>query len=517
MKSFLFILFLLVFSYSAEAKTFTYDQVHQMPTSIEKDYYIWRYLSQSTTTADQARSIIHETHHLNDKLIGSYKRKTGTAPRISHKPMPYSQQLKPQTDGSSQSWRIGSAKLQSIIRSNTPFGEWSQEEPFVQCYVFNNCGAAKRKSLNQQISKQQYQRMTTSKAFNKSAKLIMSEKLNNLTNALYYPPDPNNALTSNTHFDIGMYALMHNNNQSAAIYFDQARQKAEKQNEADRAAFWLYQATGNKGYLNHLLKSYDVNMYTLIARDIMNIRYPKTITPTLPKRDLPHYNSQNPIHWANIKLKLFKPGANLNSLAGQYESEEAIGVYSYIKTEESKKRSIYYPMPYRDIMSQLPKERQALIYAIARQESRFVPASVSRSFALGMMQIMPFLVEHIAKQRGENIDLDEMFDPHKAIIYANHHLNYLTEYLYNPLFIAYAYNGGIGFTKRLIQRDDYFRKGAYEPYLSMEKMTNEEAREYGKKVLTNYVIYLNKLGVSARISPFLQSLIDPSRTDNFRR
>jgi len=34
-----------------EAKTFSFDQVNTMPRSVEKDYYIWRFLSQNTTTA----------------------------------------------------------------------------------------------------------------------------------------------------------------------------------------------------------------------------------------------------------------------------------------------------------------------------------------------------------------------------------------------------------------------------------------------------------------------------------
>jgi len=68
-----------------------------------------------------------------------------------------------------------------------------------------------------------------------------------------------------------------------------------------------------------------------------------------------------------------------------------------------------------------------------------------------------------------------------------------------------------------IKKPDYFRKGAFEPYLSMEKMTNIEAREYGKRVLTNYVVYLNKLGISTRILPFLNILTSPAKTDKFRK
>jgi len=173
-------------------------------------------------------------------------------------------------------------------------------------------------------------------------------------------------------------------------------------------------------------------------------------------------------------------------------------------------------MPYRDTLKKMSPQRQALIYAIARQESRFVPASVSRSFALGMMQFMPFLIEHIAKEKGQKIKLEDMFNPHVAIEYADYHLDYLNKYLYHPLFVAYAYNAGIGFTKRHIKNNRNFRSGPYEPYMSMEMMDNHEAREYGKKVLSNYVIYLNKLGVNTRIFPLLKTLATPSKTDRFR-
>jgi len=421
---FSFLALWLVFFHSVEAKTLTFEEVHKMPRSVEKDYYIWRFLCQGNCTASQAQAIIKEANTLNKKLRGSYRKKTGKtakAAAIAHK---------------------ASSKAQ-------------------------------REAWLRKVS-------------------------------------------SRKHFDLAIKRLEKGDKKEAILHFDKARKLANSREDIDRATFWLYKTTGNKAYLSILLKSWDVNLYTLLARDIMHIKYPKTITPRLSKKNLSHYNAQNPIHWAYIKKKLMQPGTDLGSLARGYKSEEAVGVYTYIMGKASHQKNIYFPMPYRDLLSKYPKKRQALIYAIARQESRFVPASVSRSFALGMMQIMPFLVRHIAKERGERIDLDDMFNPYKAIVYANHHINYLAKYLHNPLFVAYAYNAGIGFTSRLIKRSNYFRNGPYEPYLSMEKISNVQAREYGKKVLVNYVIYLNKLGVPARITPYIQDLTKPSETDSFR-
>jgi soluble lytic murein transglycosylase len=515
----IFIIALILLS-TLNAKTFSYSQVHAMPQSVEKDYYIWRFLTQRSTTVSQARAIIKDVNRLNSKLKKAYRKKTHATPVVHPKPVVLkSLKTTPKVTTKEQKnqWRIKSKGLKSVFRSRSPFDEWRAKEPFVQCFVFNKCGRTKRKRLNRPMSKWHYQKLTTHKNFNKSVPYIMSENLGNLKKALYYTPAKNNALTAKTHLNIAMYALRKGKTEIAKSYFKHAVSKRDDIASSDQASVWLYLLTKNKSYLKAVLKHKNINFYALVARDILHAPYPSTITPKLPKKKLRGFQTTNPIHWAYLKRRIYQPGMNLNRLANSYKTDNTVGIYSYIKSNANPKNNNYFPMPYRSTMKGLPKERQALIYAIARQESRFVPSAVSSSFALGLMQFMPFLVKHVAKERGERIDYDAIFNPKVAIIYANHHLNYLLKHLYNPLFIAYAYNGGIGFTRRLITKPNYFRSGKYEPYMSMEKMENVEAREYGKKVLANYVIYLNKLGISARVLPFLQVLHKPSRTDRFRK
>jgi len=87
MKLHFHIILLFSFLFSiVEAKSFTYWDVHQMPKSIEKDYYIWRLLSQKKTTKQEAHNIIHEASRLNKKLRVAYRKKTGsnaTLPKIN--------------------------------------------------------------------------------------------------------------------------------------------------------------------------------------------------------------------------------------------------------------------------------------------------------------------------------------------------------------------------------------------------------------------------------------------------
>jgi soluble lytic murein transglycosylase len=108
-----------------------------------------------------------------------------------------------------------------------------------------------------------------------------------------------------------------------------------------------------------------------------------------------------------------------------------------------------------------------------------------------------------------------MFNPRISIKFANTHLDYLNKHLYHPLFVAYAYNAGIGYTRRLI-RKNIFKKGLYEPYISLEMVDNEQARYYGKRVLGNYVIYRKLLGSPIKITTLLNWLDKPELTDRFR-
>ena len=409
-----------------EAKSYTYSEVHKMPQSVEKDYYIWRFLTQKNTTSREAKAIIQDADRLNKKLKVAYKKKTGKNARLAPKPP-----LFKTTNNDKNAWK---------------------------------------------------QRAQANSLFKDGIKMVERKKL-----------------------------------QKAITNFHQAHRLYTKRWEKDKALFWLYLLTKEKKYLSKIKKSYHINMYTLLAADITHSKYPRTIiTPRINKNNVFGIDAKDPIDWAKMKAKMNAPDADLDDLADDCESQATIGMHTYLKAKACNYQKSYFPMPYRKTMKKFSKKRQALIYSIARQESRFVPASVSRSFALGMMQFMPFLIEHIAKKKGEYMDLDMMFSPYKAIEYADFHLDYLNKYLYHPLFVAYAYNGGIGFTKKLIKKPNYFRTGAFEPYLSMEKMTNIEAREYGKRVLTNYVIYLNKLGKSTRLLPFIKTLTNPAETDRFR-
>ncbi len=100
-----------------------------------------------------------------------------------------------------------------------------------------------------------------------------------------------------------------------------------------------------------------------------------------------------------------------------------------------------------------------------------------------------------------------MFKPKIAYKFANRHLDFLENRLKHPLFIAYAYNGGIGFTRKMLKSGYIFQKGEFEPYMSMELVPYRKSRKYAKKVLANYIVYMHLLNQKATLKSLIANII----------
>ena len=236
---------------------------------------------------------------------------------------------------------------------------------------------------------------------------------------------------------------------------------------------------GNKAALKELLKKSRVNFYTLYAYETANKNFfikNKIIFNTISN---PKYDQTNP--WDVLKFwDELKKRKDLFIFAKELDSNKSIALKAIVLDKAFKYKYNFFITP--KIYDDKNLTFKSFVYAIARQESRFIPASVSRSYALGTMQMMPFLVRHY---KG---DVFKQFDYTINIKLGAKHLKWLFSKLRDPLMVAYAYNGGIGFVNRKVK--PFFKyKGKYEPFLSMELIPFDESREYGKKVIANYVIY----------------------------
>ncbi|WP_199769249.1 lytic transglycosylase domain-containing protein [Helicobacter cetorum] len=344
-------------------------------------------------------------------------------------------------------------------------------------------------------------------------KIVLDPKLDNFKEALA----KSNATHSNaqTFFILGINEILRKKPQRASKYFE--RSEIVAKDDAflrDRAIFWQYLVHKKRKILERLSKSQALNLYSIYAshelKSSPNYRIISNIQ-NLSKKN-PPFNTYDPFLWQKFKtyaLSLQDENAFKNTLKSLHYKKSAPEL-TYLLNERNKDKLYYYLSPYEGIIAWQNNDEKAMAYAIARQESFLLPALISRSFALGLMQIMPFNVEPFAKSLGiNNIDLDDMFNPNIAFKFGNYYLNHLKKEFPHPLFVAYAYNAGPGFLRRWLESSKRFsEKNRFEPWLSMELVPYNETRLYGFKVIANYLIYQEIFGNFIPVDAFLQQTLN---------
>jgi soluble lytic murein transglycosylase len=375
----------------------------------------------------------------------------------------------------------------------------------------------RRNNLNIDLDAEFINKLSTSWKISQFVKIVIHDKkLNRLKLALLNLKGEN--LNSKTNFYLALNHLQHSNNEQALRYFNLSLLRAKHKIDADKNYFWMYKITDNQVYLNKLLKSKDINIYTIYAHEVLDKQFDNYFSAVEVVDAESDVNIQNPFEWSNIRENIRNTSSQkkLYELSKSYMQEDMIPVQTLILEKAYKYKMHGYVMPYNKYLKNLTNDEKALVYAIMRQESKLIPSALSRSYALGLMQLMPFVTDAISKELKNPIkNYDEMFIPKNNIAYALKHLEWMKKSLYHPLFMAYAYNGGMGFLRRHLEKGT-FNSGKYEPFLSMELMANSQSREYGKKVLANYVMYKKVMGEDVSIVHLFDKLTHPKMTDRFR-
>ena len=490
-----------------------------------KDFYIYRFLDQNVS-AKEARALVGEVKNMNWKLFDRFAQKVDD---FSFKRVSYCRTLPPKAlvgkdndcvmiglsaykatklppetlehIAEQIAWQFPrrAALYQAIAKRDFDFA--ASVDPALFLTLLNQTGQTyRRKYLNRPIPAKLLEQLSTMPAFNTSIdKIVRDPKLTTLQRSIL--KFDSSKLSAASNFLLGLNALRLGHEEIAIWYFKLAEKKAWSNFDKDKARFWQYLVTKDRNILAKMLhESKDINLYTLFAYE-KNGTFPKNIVTSIePKQPRAPFDITDPFAWLKIKTKIDRETKN------DYEAKKAAAMKLNSKeTEPHAARLIYryrdnihyYLFPYFEAIKPLPPKRQALLLALGRQESRFIPTEISYSYALGMMQFMPFLAKAIAKDLNiSDFRYEKMFDPRIAWQFADTYINRLEKHFFHPLLIAYAYNGGPGYTKRqIIHNDTLFTDGKYEPFFSMEILPNAQARKYGKKVLANYVVYARLLGI----------------------
>jgi soluble lytic murein transglycosylase len=164
-----------------------------------------------------------------------------------------------------------------------------------------------------------------------------------------------------------------------------------------------------------------------------------------------------------------------------------------------------YPVPRWQPAGGFTVDR-ALVFALIRQESQFLPNAESSAGAIGLMQLMPATARAMATRSGIRLARAPeragtgrsgtgatLTDPAINLALGQ---EYLTELLDsepikgNLILLAAAYNSGPAAVLRWRARPEY----RDDPLLFLESLPSRETRVFAQRVLTNYWVYRLRLG-----------------------
>lgn len=526
-----FALFSSLFSADFMEKDFkvTLEWLKNKPKSNERDFFIVQFLNYDTTTKEEAQKAYDLRRGYNASLEKLYNQKFAQELNEEEKFCKNadfktlikqdSSCIETALDSVNKLFKLSKKELHylipkikdenlkenlQILASKNIFKELSvnKHSKFIE-FFFATSGQDRLKYFNRKLTKELLENIVLDRDFDKFLRVVIfNNEYKNIQKSLYILNENQN-LTAYNSFLLGINEVNHNNSKLANNFFKISYKKSFLRSQKDNALFWLYLTSDDKNYLEELANSYDTNLYSLYAKEILN-KYPTNIIYSLDtNKNSSSFNIYDSFAWFDINNDV-RSELNEEKLAKYYDildTKETKTHLAYILERYDNFKTQYFLTPYRDIIKEQGIFKELLIYAIARQESRFIPSAISVAGAQGIMQIMPFLSEDIARKLKEPYNIYEQFIPEKNLKYASFHLdNLIKQFDSNPLFVAYAYNGGAGYTKNQLKKGLFTKTNKYEPFLSMEMISYQETKEYGKRVLANFYIYNNYLNSENKIS-----------------
>ena len=150
-----------------------------------------------------------------------------------------------------------------------------------------------------------------------------------------------------------------------------------------------------------------------------------------------------------------------------------------------------YPLPHRESLSEAARQwslDEAFVYALIRQESRFITEARSRAGAMGLMQIMPATGRWIAKQMGiKDWKVTMLLVPATNLQMGSFYFRHVWTDLGDRVAATAGYNAGPGRARR------WKDARPLEAAIYAETIPFNETRDYVKKVMANSWFYSNRI------------------------
>jgi len=518
----------------------TLDWLDEKPKSYAKDFFIIQYLNQKNVDINNAQIAYNMARaksgrvkkafnkfskKIPNKDLKCYRASTKNLLKESSRCIALGLSIFEATLMPKDDLNIAISKIKDyptlmndlkVIASDKPFDTLinSNINRFYRLF-FDTRKEYRQKFLDYKLPQKFVEKLSVDKSINRFISYVVHrDNLYNLQKSLLDIKN-NKLLTHQTLFSLALNAINHKEDKAALYYLQEAYKKAYFQSTKDKTLFWIYLLTQNRFFLQEVSKSWDNNLYSLYVKELLDV----PITNIYYDIDIPNTKSSfdtiDQFEWIKVldDTKKNFDDKKLEKYTNLFTDASTLPHYAFVLQRYSRYKKQYYIKPFRNTMENYDTNRQVLMYAIGRQESHFIPSSVSFATAQGVMQIMPFLSKKLAEDLKEPYNIYEQFIPEVNLKYANKHLDSLSkQFNNNPLFIAYAYNGGAGYTRTQFKRGLFKKKNRFEPFMSMEQISYDETRKYGRRVLSNYFIYNNNLNRDKKktLSSILQTLVLPN-------
>lgn len=327
---------------------------------------------------------------------------------------------------------------------------------------------------------------------------------------------PNSNFFKRSVFKLGLLSHLMQKEKDALKWLEHAYTLAQHPNEKAEACYWIYRtylkldapADGEK-YKNLILKESPISFYSLLID-----KFPTTEKKSTPSKEnlQPHDAKKLSQVRAFFSVGLLDFGIQmLNSLDAEQNLDVAresilfynavkkyrpsiVIAYNFIHKSEFEKipedlfQSIF-PSDYTSTVRSEARKNNLdpeLVSALIKQESAYEEKAISRSGALGLMQLMPLTAQHVAsKVKEKNPSMAELLTSEKNIKLGAHYLkSLLDKFDGNLIFATAAYNAGP--TKVQQWKKQW---GNLPPEVFIEMIPFDETRGYVKLVMRNYAFY----------------------------
>lgn len=290
-----------------------------------------------------------------------------------------------------------------------------------------------------------------------------------------------------------MLSLRHGDTAGAYNYLRAIANSSRSSFERSRAYFWIWKIKGEEHYADSVRKIHPFGYYaarlgfspavvdsSCVDMDRLDKAVPVLILEAFGLR--------------KYAYKLVKPSIRLESayLLNRFGFYPLSIYLAYSSLKDRPCRDVFslsFPSPYREYFREASDSSGvpvSLLYAIAREESRFDTMAVSVAGARGMLQMMPF---QFRKQRKKLGLPDRPFEVRTNLMAGAHHFaEELRDFDGDYELTICAYNAGKSPVKRWINvigpgdRDFFF-----------EMIPYRETRNYFRRVYRSWQIYSHAL------------------------